>query len=153
MTYLARRTKNKLEVLAKGLSRKKKVLIIEDDEDMRSLLEAIVMDVYPHVTIEDSASAEEALCLLQNDPLHGQYSSNYDLIIVDIFLQGESTGLDFWKYIQEKFPMTTVLITSALSASRFFTAVGADTISPPYLEKPFQIGEAKQKIEGLLCYN
>ena len=125
----------------------KRIIVIEDDHACETILRRVIRSLDPEATIDWEESAEEALFALGREHAAGR---EYDLIIADIFLSGKTTGLEFWESYRDRFPKTPILITSSLPVNRFFDAVGHGTIAPPFLAKPFYIGECKHIIEGLL---
>lgn len=133
------------------LPAKKRVraLLVEDDIELSTVMEQVLKAVAPNLTLDWVTSAEEAMTRL-DEVFYNKTPNPYDFIIADIFLDGESTGIDFWRSCQEILPGTPVLITSALSLDRFFATVGQDSISPPYLQKPFSPTECKLVFESLL---
>ncbi len=134
---------------AQAAQKKVRALILEDDIELSTVMEQVLKKVAPNLSLDWVTSAEEAMTRL-DDVLSRKTESPYQLIVADIFLDGESTGIDFWRSCQEILPGTPVLITSALSLDRFFATVGQESISPPYLQKPFTPLECKQVFESLL---
>ncbi len=133
----------------KMTNRKVRALMLEDDIELSTVMEQVLKTVAPNLSLDWVTSAEEAMTRLDEN-LSNKTQSPYELIIADIFLDGASTGIDFWRSCQEILPGTPVLITSALSLERFFATVGQQSISPPYLQKPFTPTECKQAFETLL---
>ena len=125
-----------------------RALLVEDDIELSTVMEQVLKAVAPNLTLDWVTSAEEAMTRL-DEAFYNKTPNPYDFIIADIFLDGESTGIDFWRSCQEILPGTPVLITSALSLDRFFATVGQDSISPPYLQKPFSPTECKLVFESL----
>jgi CheY-like chemotaxis protein len=138
----------------KNVSRAKtpKILVVEDDLELSLVIEKVLRSIDNTLHLDWATSAEAAIEHLERN-LVDESSRPYDLIIADIFLDGRSTGIDFWRTSQELFPNTPVLITSALSLDRFFSTIGTESISPPYLQKPFTLGECKQALETMLKYS
>jgi DNA-binding response OmpR family regulator len=128
-----------------------RVLVLEDDWELSAVIERVLRSIDSTLSLDWATSAEDAIEHLKTNLQNGSFPP-YDLIVADIFLDGKSTGIDFWRTCQELFPETPVLITSALSLDRFFTTVGRQCISPPYLQKPFSINECKNMFESMLSY-
>lgn len=129
----------------------KRILVVEDDLELTGILEHVFSAIDPNIHTDWVTSAEEAVSLLEDKTRAGEQRP-YDLIIADIFLEGSSTGLDLWKLCQEYFSDVPFVVTSALPVDKFFKALGTETISPPFLPKPFLPGECRQLIEGVLNY-
>lgn len=134
------------------LHRGKKVLVIEDDVELITILDRVLKTIDPKINTDWVTSAEQAAAILEEN-IRTHNFQPYDLILADIFLEGSSTGLDVWKMCQQYFPDVPVVVTSALPVDKFFAAIGRDTISPPFLAKPFLAKECKQVLEGILTYS
>lgn len=129
----------------------KKVFIVEDDIELSAMIDRILKTIDPSVRIDWATSAEEAITRLNGTALTNG-NPPYDLIIADIFLEGPKTGLDFWRRCSEDFPDIPLVITSGLSLDKYFKVVGHDTISPPFLSKPFTVGECRNLLETMFDY-
>lgn len=128
-----------------------RVFVLEDDLELSTVIERILRSIDSTICLDWATSAEGAIEQLKIIESQGA-GIPYDLIVADIFLDGKSTGIDFWRTCQELFPQVPVLITSALTLDRFFSTVGTQSICPPYLQKPFTATECKQVFECLLSY-
>jgi hypothetical protein len=58
--------------------------------------------------------------------------------------------MDLWNTCQVIAPQIPILIMSAMPLDMFFKCVGPRAIAPPFLSKPFQLGECHQVLSGLL---
>lgn len=136
----------------KGLSSKRKrhVLVVEDDLELSAVIDRVIQSIDPSITVDWVTSAEQAVALIKDRLESHQGDRPYDLILTDIFLDGNQSGLDLWKICQQQLPRTPMIVTSAVSADRFFTMLGQDAISPSFLPKPFLITECQQMFEGML---
>ena len=132
--------------------RERKVLVVEDDVELITILDRVLKTIDPNLTTDWVTSAEQAAAMLEEHVRNREFQP-YDLILADIFLEGSCTGLDVWKMCQQYFPDVPVVVTSALPVDKFFAAIGRDTISPPFLAKPFLAKECKQVLEGILNYS
>jgi CheY-like chemotaxis protein len=133
----------------KALARPKSVLVVEDDPWIRPVLEGVVASIDPRIRVDWFESAEEAIAALEarrRDPVQGPY----DLIVADIFLDGPSTGLDLWRECEDRFRETPIVVISSLPKERFQLALEKDETSPPFLEKPFSLEEARILLDGYL---
>jgi DNA-binding response OmpR family regulator len=129
---------------------RKRVLVIEDDLCLETILCRILKAVSPEIEIDWLTSAEEAL--LRIEPTRGIAEGGYDLVLADIFLDGHTTGIDFWETCQALRPDLPVLLMSGMPIDEFFRTIGRESVSPPYLPKPFSVGECGQIIESMLKY-
>jgi CheY-like chemotaxis protein len=127
---------------------RKRVLVIEDDLCLETILSRIIKSVAPEVEIDWTTSAEDALDRIQGGRLVP--AKKYDLILADIFLEGAKTGIELWETCQTNFPDTPVLLMSGMPIDEFFRQVGREAVSPPYLPKPFSVGECGQIIGSML---
>ena len=135
--------------VAKKKQKRYRALIIEDDEELGNVLDQVLRSIHANIQIDWAPSAEEGVDFLRRKARSSDRVP-YDLIIADIFLEGESTGLDFWRTCCESFPEIPLVVTSAISSEKFFNSIGKDAIAPPYLAKPFSIKACKQMFEGML---
>ena len=117
------------------------VLVVEDDQSLRVVLTRILRQIDPNLSIRWVSSAEEAQTELKN---------NHRMVIADIALEGEMTGLDLWKFCEEKYPGTPVVMMSGMPIHQFLGEIKPGEITPPYLPKPFYLGEARQILEWIL---
>jgi diguanylate cyclase (GGDEF)-like protein len=118
-------------------TQKAKILIIDDDEQIRNLLIAILGSIYDCWT---AASAEEALTALSDD--------TYDLVVSDIDMGGMS-GLELVPKVRSLSPDTVVVmisgnqdIASAIESMR----VGAFD----YITKPIDIRHLEAAVDRAL---
>ena len=128
--------------------RNRRILIVEDDLELSAVLDGVIASIDPEAEVDWVTSAEQAYFLLEEKSW--QEGRPYDLALVDIFLEGETTGLELWRHLQHSLPNVPIVITSAMPVHKFFDALGENTISPPFLAKPFKAGECRQLLEGLL---
>jgi DNA-binding NtrC family response regulator len=119
-----------------------KVLVVEDDVDLKVILERILLKIDPALKYEWVTTAEEAAVELRRD--------HYALVIADFTLEGKGTGIDLWELVQERYPHIPFMMMSALDVEMFFKLVGRNRTCPIFLPKPFYSGECRQVIESLL---
>ena len=121
------------------------VLIVEDDVCLKTILGRVLGSIDPNVSYTWATSAEDAKKILAE--------MKVSLIIADFALFGEETGLDLWKHCKELFPSLPFLMISGLGVERFLELVARDRITPPFLPKPFRVGECQQILKALLENN
>jgi DNA-binding NtrC family response regulator len=126
------------------------VLIVEDDLDLLAILETVLQNIDPMVELDWATSADNALIQLKAAARTSKQS--YDLIVADIFLNGEATGIDLWNKCHEVYPEVPVVIMSSLPVHKYLSILGEQTISPPFLAKPFELGECKQLFREMFKY-
>lgn len=115
-----------------------RVMVIEDDREMRLLLEDFIQEEGYEVRSTDNGS--DAFRLLAQD--------EFDLIITDVRIPGLS-GLDILPGIRKLQPHSIIIIITAFGSEEVYTRAierGADG----YLEKPISLEELKILIKKLL---
>ncbi len=113
-----------------------KILIVEDNviiaDDMQSMLEEIGYEVVDNVIVYEQA--EEVL-----------KSKEVDLVLIDIILASDKTGIDLGKHIREKYNIPFIFVTSNSDRA---TVENAKTVKPNgYLVKPFEQQDLYTSIE------
>jgi DNA-binding response OmpR family regulator len=119
--------------------RKKKILIVEDDPDIRIMMEYILREDYDLVLCEDGRSGIDKA--VEERP---------DLILLDIYMPGIS-GLEVCKAVRDnsEISSTPVILLTAGALKEEVSegyAIGADD----YIFKPFEPEELIERIEKLL---
>lgn len=90
---------------------KKKVMIVEDHEEMQILYKAVFKKERQIEIIAQEDSAEDAMKKIPE--------LKPDLIIVDITLPGLS-GIEFTKYIHKNYPHIKILVVTAFELDKYF---------------------------------
>jgi len=113
------------------------ILVVDDDEGIRSLIKQYLNENNFLVTTSDSAeNAEEKISIIK-----------FDLIVLDIMMTGKS-GLDFIKQNKSKIDTPVILLTAKGEAENRVEGleIGADD----YLPKPFEPKELTLRIKNIL---
>lgn len=114
----------------------KKVLIVDDEEDMIWSLQKNLNNDNLQVEISIASSGEEAIALLEQREV--------DLVVTDIKMPGMS-GIELLLEIKKRFPDTGVIVMTAFpSPERKSEAMEHGSLH--YLEKPFDINELREII-------
>jgi DNA-binding response OmpR family regulator len=113
-----------------------RVLVIDDQPDVRTMI-AIVLRVNQFEIVE-AASGAAGLQVFEN--------SEFDLAIVDIFLQG-TNGFDVIRIMRERIPNFPIVAISGMTTFDFASASPelADVVC---LQKPFRPNELVCAIEA-----
>ncbi len=113
------------------------ILVVDDDEGIRSLVKKYLIE--NNFLITTAESAEDAVKKIK--------IINFDLIILDIMMPGQS-GLDFIKEYKKKIDTPVILLTAKGEASERIEGLefGADD----YLPKPFEPKELTLRINNIL---
>lgn len=123
--------------LVSGKEQLKKVLIVDDEEDILWSLQNNLCNDSLQVDITAASSGEMALEILGN-------SDKIDLVITDIKMPGIS-GLDLLIEIKNRYPYTSVIIMTAFPSSEY----KRESIlkgSLHFLEKPFDINDLREMV-------
>ena len=113
------------------------ILVVDDDEGIRSLIKQYLNENNFLVTTSDSAeNAEEKISIIK-----------FDLIVLDVMMTGKS-GLDFIKQNKSKIDTPIILLTAKGEAENRVEGleIGADD----YLPKPFEPKELVLRIKNIL---
>ena len=113
------------------------ILVVDDDEGIRSLIKQYLNENNFLVTTSDSAeNAEEKISIIK-----------FDLIVLDVMMKGKS-GLDFIKQNKSKVDTPIILLTAKGEAENRVEGleIGADD----YLPKPFEPKELTLRIKNIL---
>ena len=113
------------------------ILVVDDDEGIRSLIKQYLNENNFLVTTSNSAeNAEEKISIIK-----------FDLIVLDIMMTGKS-GLDFIKQNKSKIDTPIILLTAKGEAENRVEGleIGADD----YLPKPFEPKELILRIKNIL---
>lgn len=118
--------------------RKKRILVIEDDAEMRSLLKDFIEgEEFEVNTAYDGSEAFRKLA-----------KENFDLIITDIRMPGLS-GLDILPGLKKLQPQSLIIVITAFGSEEVYRRVlgrGADA----YLEKPIHLEELRILMQKLV---
>ena len=128
----------------------KSVLIVEDDTTSVFLMKLALNKAGSFAAFDWVSNAKEALAHIKARSQNGRRRP-YDLIIIDIFLEGKETGIELWERLsRQDLHMFPVLLTSSISEGRFSQLVGSQRLAPRYLRKPFLVDACAKTITDLL---
>ena len=126
-----------------------RVLVVEDDEDLQTVLSFALKKIDAQMQIDWFTSAEDALEKLKagmSDPS----LPKYNLVVADIFLSKAKTGVDLWLACEKTRPKIDFLLISGMDLGDFFKLVGNNVLPPPYLGKPFSPDRFREVVSALL---
>lgn len=121
----------------------KRVLVVDDEEDMLWMLQRNLNKGMQDVEILAAKSGEEALALLSDITVN--------LVITDINMPGMN-GLDLLVEINNRFPGTGVIIMTAYPSNAYENKAMMSG-SLRFIEKPFDIKEVRAIVEDVLKEN
>lgn len=116
---------------------KKRVLVIEDNQDIARLVEIHLSDLDIHV--------ETAFDGVQG--LNRGLSSNFDLVILDLMLP-RIDGMEICRQLRHKKSYTPILMLTAKS-SELDRVLGLEIGADDYLTKPFSIRELMARVKAI----
>lgn len=117
-----------------------KILIVEDNEKLtHSITRGLKQEGYAVDSVFDGETAESRLDL---------YGSDYDLVILDLMLPGES-GFDVCRNMRKKAMTTPILVLTARDTTADKVAA-LDSGADDYLTKPFSFDELSARIRAIL---
>ena len=121
-------------------SRGERILVIEDDPDVRATTVGMLIDLgYETVEADDSDSALAAM----------DDGEDIDLVFTDVFLKGSKSGPEIAGDILERWPDMPILFTSGYSSDHF-QASGMLKDEVHLLAKPFEISRLAKKVREML---
>ena len=115
----------------------KKILLVEDNEDMAQLLALHLRDLQHSVE----------LCFDGDSGLQHAENHQYDLVILDLMLPGKD-GLSICRAIRENQNYTPILMLTAKD-SELDRVLGLETGADDYVTKPFSITEVLARIKAI----
>ena len=119
------------------------ILVVEDDEDVRALVNATLGDMdYQVITAGDGPSALE---ILHSD-------RHIDLLFTDVVMPGGMSGLQLAEQARNSRPDMPVLLTSGYN-EEFVSARPAFGANLPLIRKPFRRRDLSEAIAKLLDQN
>lgn len=114
-----------------------RVLIIEDDSKMRSILKEALEPFY---TIDTAASLQRGCELVE--------SFQYEALLLDRNLSGTDEGMEIIPKLKKLQPSCAVMIASAYGGVEERIA-GLSAGADDYLEKPYDLRELKMRLDAL----
>jgi len=115
----------------------RRVLVIEDDQDIAHLLALNLQDICDHVDVAQNGSQGWEMA----------ESGKYDLIILDLMLPGID-GLEICRRLRARPHYTPILMLTAKS-SELDRVLGLELGADDYLTKPFSIMELLARVKAI----
>ncbi|MBI3313741.1 MAG: response regulator [Candidatus Omnitrophica bacterium] len=116
----------------------KKILVVDDEEDVRLFLEDFLSE--RDLTVFGAGGGEDALQIMAKE--------NPDIVLLDVMMPGID-GLEVLEKIRENYPKTQVIMITALNdESRINKAKKLGAIN--YILKPFSLGYLETELMSLI---
>ena len=116
----------------------KKILLIEDDEQIAELVDIHLKDIF----------CESTKASYGQDGLQHALTRNFDLIILDVMLP-DMNGIEICRRIRLEKKTTPIMMLTARS-EEIDKIIGLETGADDYLTKPFSIRELMARIKAIL---
>lgn len=121
----------------------KQILVAEDDLSLQPFLTRLMRSVDDGCKISWVQSGSEAMLEM--------VETRYDLVVADVFLKGNLTGLDLWEhYKREQMREGAFLFMSGTTERALNAYVPIERIESILLAKPLQVSDCKRKISAAL---
>jgi two-component system phosphate regulon response regulator OmpR len=113
------------------------ILVVDDDADIRELLEDFLGEQgYRVITLDSAESLRETLD--RQVP---------DLVLLDVGLPGED-GLSLARYVRERFNLGIIMVSGA--GDTLDRIIGLEVGADDYLAKPFDLRELHARVKSVL---
>lgn len=130
-------------MVGKMTERKKEILIVEDDHELRELLAQAIRDISNDYEVKTAGNVDEAMVQVRR---FQTLQKSFDLVITDIKMVG-LTGLELLEVLHSISPQTKTIVMTAYSSADL--AERAQELNVyAYLTKPFIISEFRQIVQS-----
>lgn len=120
------------------MTKKKEILIIEDESDIRFLLKEFLEDSGFNITLAEEGRVAVELLKWKN----------FDLLIVDMLLPGEH-GMDVIKMKGDNF-LTPIIIVSGIYDEKEVLKMIQDSNVMYFIKKPFELKDLLEKVNSAI---
>lgn len=126
-----------MDIGAKSLSKGAKMLIVDDEESMRILLEDVLGEHHQVTTVESVDQAEKALI-----------AADFDVVLTDFRLPDKS-GLALAEHVRKTKPSCAVILMTGHHAETLKDTAEASGVAA-VIQKPFDFEEILRLIQRVL---
>lgn len=112
-----------------------RILVVEDDEDIRATTGAYLRE--SGLDVEEARDADEALAALQRE--------RFDAVVSDIVMPGSINGAGLAKAIRRRWPALPILLVSGYSDS----AAEARSLGIAVVPKPYELSELERILRAM----
>jgi DNA-binding NtrC family response regulator len=129
---------------------RRRILIIEDDLCLDQVLVRLFKRIRPDAEVDWATTADEVLATIEGGTV--SLDTRYDLVVSDILVPGQFSGLDLWKLCRWRYPRLPFILTSGLDTESILTLTrGSHAGGPPrILLKPFTANEMRYLVQDAL---
>lgn len=121
-----------------------RVLLAEDDVEMRALVSAVLRrDGYEVI---EARNGVELASLVQSEVLQPALGVPVDVLITDVVMPGR-TGLDVLAWLRSRDRSTPVLLVTAFGSAELHEE--ARRLGAAVLDKPFELAELRRVVRAL----
>ena len=120
-----------------GLRRRARVLVVDDDQDVRQMTGEMLSE--RGYSVELAADAQEALAMLERD-------NGFDVMLVDYVMPGMN-GIALMQAVRSLYPGLKSLLMTGHAEMRSGEIIGSESI----LRKPFNVATLDERMERLFA--
>ncbi len=116
------------------IKNKARVLVLEDDYISKFIWDQILKYTFPNSEVDYVSNVKDG-----KEVLIKNFSLVYDFIIIDIFLSGDETGIDFLEFIElnkNSIKINKILIVSGIEEINLRNYLQNNSINLPYIFIP-----------------
>lgn len=124
-----------------------KALIIEDDITLEPIWEHVLKLVHKDMSYHWVTNAQDGEFALRKTLRNNDH---YDIVISDIYLSSNKTGIDLWNQYGQILK-GRMLLVSSISHNKLLKSMDPDKPSPLYIRKPLIVTECIEAVYGLIC--
>lgn len=127
----------------------RRVLVVEDDGSSYSLFEKLILHQDRKTQVDRVTHFDGALDMLTSGSKIDS-SLPYSLVIADVFLDGDRTGLEVIDLCRTLFPIMPAIVTSAADRASLKRILPNWPLTSPFLKKPFSPQQFLKKYSSTL---
>ena len=128
--------------LPKLRMRSRRILVVEDDIDLRIPIERVTRSIDPELELDWASDVSSACWLLEHD--------TYELVLADYNLGGGPNGVSLYRHCTRAHPRTRFALMSAyLMRDDVSSAIGGPF---PFLSKPFTMTGCRAFLREALAH-
>jgi len=135
------RTGEIAQLRAKAQTKPRRILVVEDEDDIRELLAELLSSSLENVLVEDRPNAQEALKAMAANPP--------DLIITDYKMPGMN-GLDFLAHVRLQQPNVPAILVTAFPDLDIAVRAINEARVQSFLQKPIDPPQVVRVVGGIL---